>query len=156
VSQHRVTIDWRLGDGDFLARRYTRAHRLTFEGGAEVAGTASPSIVPEPYSRRDAVDPEAAFTASLGACHMLWFLDHAGRAGFIVADYVDEAVGTLSPNAAGSLAMTRVVLRPRVRFAGSRTPTRDELSALHSAAHADCFIACSVKTEVIIESGTSD
>jgi organic hydroperoxide reductase OsmC/OhrA len=143
-------VTWTLGGGDFLNRRYSRAHRLEFEGGVKVAGTASPSIVPAAFSRRDAIDPEAAFTASLSACHMLWFLDHAARAGFVVAAYSDPAEGTLAPDGAGGLAMTRVVLRPSITFTGERSPTPTELEALHAAAHADCFIARSVTTEVVI------
>src|SRR5262249_233128 len=76
LSVDRATIDWTL-DGDFLARRYSRAHTLSFDGGLSAPGTASPHVVPLPWSREDALDPEAAFTASLSACHMLWFLDFA-------------------------------------------------------------------------------
>jgi len=151
VSLHRVTVDWALGEGDFLARKYSRAHTLRFEGGVEVAGSASPHIVPAPFSRADAVDPEGAFTASLSACHMLWFLDLASRAGWLAASYRDEAEGTLGRNAAGKMAMTRVVLRPAVDFAGERRPTAEDVAKLHHAAHEACFIANSVTTEVVVE-----
>jgi organic hydroperoxide reductase OsmC/OhrA len=150
VSLHRVTVDWALGEGDFLAREYSRAHTLRFEGGVEVAGSASPHIVPAPFSRADAVDPEGAFTASLSACHMLWFLDLASRAGWVAASYRDEAEGTLGRNAAGKMAMTKVVLRPAVAFTGERRPTAEEIAKLHHAAHEACFIANSVTTEVVV------
>jgi organic hydroperoxide reductase OsmC/OhrA len=150
VSHHRVTVSWSLGDGDFIKRRYSRVHTLTFDDGLVVEGSASPSVVPAPYSRAGAVDPEAAFTASLSACHMLWFLDHASRAGFIVETYQDHAEGTLGRNAAGKLAMTWVTLSPAVTFAGPRWPSTEELAALHAAAHGDCFIANSVTTEVVV------
>ncbi len=116
-----------------------------------MAGTASPDIVPAPFTQCDAVDPEAAFTAALSACHMLWFLDHAARAGFVVAAYEDQAEGTLGPDAAGALAMTRVLLRPMIHFAGDVLPTPDQIAELHAAAHADCFIARSVRTQVVVE-----
>jgi len=150
VSPHRVTVSWSLGDGDFIKRRYSRVHTLTFDDGLVVEGSASPSVVPAPYSRARAVDPEAAFTASLSACHMLWFLDHASHAGFIVESYKDQAEGTLGRNAAGKFAMTRVTLSPAVSFAGPRRPSAEELAALHAAAHSDCFIANSVTTEVVV------
>jgi organic hydroperoxide reductase OsmC/OhrA len=143
-------VSWSLGEGDFAKRRYSRVHTLVFEGGLTIEGSASPNVVPAPYSRVDAVDPEAAFTASISACHMLWFLDHAARAGFTVEAYVDEAEGTLARNTAGKLAMTRVTLSPAVTFAGSRRPSDEELAALHGAAHTDCFIANSVTTEVVV------
>ncbi|HEY1448383.1 MAG TPA: OsmC family protein, partial [Caulobacteraceae bacterium] len=101
--------------------------------------------------RADALDPEGAFTAALSACHMLWFLDHAVSAGFVVASYVDAAEGTLGRIAPGKMGMTRVVLRPTVVFAGDKRPTAEDIERLHHAAHADCFIANSVITEVVME-----
>ena len=150
MSAHRVTVSWALGDGDFPGRRYGRLHTLAFEGGVVVAGSASPSVVPAPWSSAEAVDPEAAFTASLSACHMLWFLDHAVRAGLVVTSYIDDAEATLGRNAEGKFAMTRVALRPRIEFAGE-PPAASAIESLHYAAHADCFIANSVTTEVVIE-----
>jgi organic hydroperoxide reductase OsmC/OhrA len=150
MSVFHATVDWRL-EGDFLARRYSRAHTLTFEHGLVVPGSPAISVVPLPYSREGALDPEAAFTGSISACHMLWFLDVACQAGFTVASYCDEAEGVLAKNAQGKLAMTRVVLRPRIEFAGDKRPSSQELKHLHHRAHEECFIANSVKTEVVIE-----
>ena len=47
--------------------------------------------------------------------------------------------------------MTKVALRPQVRFGGEKTPTPEELAKLHAQAHYACFIANSVKTEVVVE-----
>lgn len=152
MSTYTAIIDWAWDGGDFTKHRYSREHTLDF-GGMTVRGSASPHIVPLPWSRPDAVDPEAGFTASISSCHMLWFLDVAARAGFTVASYRDAAEGTLAKREDGKLVMTRVVLRPAVTFAGDRQPTRDELDHLHHRAHEECFIANSVKTEVVIEPG---
>jgi organic hydroperoxide reductase OsmC/OhrA len=151
MSIHHALVEWRLGEGDFLKRRYSRVHTLTFEGGVTLAGSASPQVVPAPWSSTDAVDPEALFTASLSACHMLWFLDLAARAGFVVRAYRDAAEGTLGRTAAGKTAMILVVLRPEVDFAGERAPSEEERAALHHAAHEACFIANSVTTEVVVQ-----
>ena len=151
MSVHRATVDWTFDGGDFLKRRYSRAHTLFFEGGVTLAGSPSPHIVPAPFSRADAVDPEAMFTAALSACHMLWFLDLAARAGFAVASYRDEAEGILGKTAAGKTAMTRVVLRPVIAFTGEPRPTRGDIAALHHDAHEACFIANSVTSEVVVE-----
>ena len=149
MSSYRATIEWRL-DGDFLKRRYSRAHTLAFDG-LSVPGSSSPHVVPLPWSHEAALDPEEAFTASLSSCHMLWFLDFAARAGFEVDAYRDEAEGTLAKDAEGRMAMTLVVLRPAIRFAGAKTPSPAEIEALHHQAHEACFIANSVKTEVRVE-----
>ena len=150
MSPYRATIDWRC-DGDFAARRYSRVHTLSFDGGLAVPGTAGPGNVNPRYSREGALDPEQAFVASLSACHMLWFLDITARAGFLVDAYRDEAEGTLAEGPSGRQMMTRVVLRPQVSFTGDHRPTPEELADLHHKAHEECFIANSVTSEVVIE-----
>lgn len=98
-----------------------------------------------------AVDPEEAFVASISSCHMLWFLSIAAGKGFRVDEYLDDAVGLMGKNAAGKTAVTRVTLRPNVRFSGDKQPSPAELDELHHKAHAECFIANSVTTEIRCE-----
>jgi organic hydroperoxide reductase OsmC/OhrA len=69
----------------------------------------------------------------------------------VVTAYEDAAEGTLGRLERGKFAMTRVVLHPKVEFAGGRQPTSEEIEALHEKAHADCFIANSVTCEVVVE-----
>ena len=152
MAQHSSTILWQRADNAaFTDHRYSRRHTWHFDGGAVVPGSSSPHVVPLPYSDARAVDPEEAFVASLSSCHMLWFLDIAARAGWVVDSYRDEATGTLARNTDGQQAMARVVLRPAVQFAPGKHPTAQELHAFHHQAHASCFIANSVKTEVLCE-----
>ena len=151
MSLHHAQVSWTLGDGDFRRRRYSRLHTLSFAAGIEVVGSASPSVVPKPWASDDAVDPEAAFTAALSACHMLTFLDLASRAGFVATAYCDRAEGELAKNPAGKMAVTRVTLRPQITWAGEKLPDSTELDTLHHAAHELCFIANSVLTEVVVE-----
>lgn len=151
MSEYRVEVIWSREGQPFADRRYSRRHRLRFDGGIEVPGSSSPQVVPLPMSDAAAIDPEEAFVASLSACHMLWFLDIACRAGFVVDRYEDAAAGTMARDAAGRVAMTVVALRPAVAFAGTRQPDRAAVEAMHHEAHAQCFIANSVKTEVRLE-----
>jgi organic hydroperoxide reductase OsmC/OhrA len=151
MSAYTVTVRWQRGTAPFTDDRYSRAHTWAFDGGFEVAASSSPAIVPLPWSDAQAVDPEEAFVASLSSCHMLWFLSIAAARRFCVDRYVDDAVGLMGRNADGKLAMTRVTLRPKVAFSGDRLPTKDEIGAMHHKAHAECFIANSVKTEVRCE-----
>jgi organic hydroperoxide reductase OsmC/OhrA len=151
MSTYLATVDWRC-DGDFATRRYSRGHTLGFAGGLTVPGTAGPDNVNPRYAVEGALDPEQAFTASIAACHMLWFLDIAAKAGFVIESYADDAEGTLAPGPSGKAVMTRVLLRPKVVFTGERRPSPLELAALHEEAHEECFIANSVKTEIVIES----
>jgi organic hydroperoxide reductase OsmC/OhrA len=151
VKPHRATIVWTHDGGDFLKRRYSRVHTVGFEHGLEVVGSAATSVVPKPFAIDEAVDPEAMLTASLSACHMLTFLDVAARAGFQVAAYRDEAEGALGKLPSGKYAVTRVVLHPKITWAGDKQPTPEELADLHHKAHDACFISNSVTTEVVVE-----
>ena len=150
MSQHHATVTWALNDGaDFAAREYSRWHDIDFGHGLVVPGSPSPEVVAAPYSRFGAVDPEAAFIASLSACHMLWFLDLAAQAGWVVASYRDAAEGTLGRIAPRRMGMTKVVLRPVIVFGGT-APDRAEIARLHHDAHERCFIANSVTTDVVV------
>ncbi|MDH4392812.1 MAG: OsmC family protein [Aquabacterium sp.] len=151
MSTHTATIAWQRDGQPFTDRRYRRHHQWRFDGGAVVAGSSSPQVVPLPMSDAAAVDPEEAFVASLSSCHLLWFLDIACRAGWVVDSYQDDATGLLAPDANGQLAMTVVTLRPQVGFAGAYQPDAAEIARLHHAAHAACFIANSVRTDVRCE-----
>ena len=149
--EYTATVAWtRPGGAKFTDNRYSRAHEWSFDGGAVVPASSSPLVVPPPLSNTAAVDPEEAFVASLSACHMLFFLFHAAKKGFVIERYVDAAVGTMGKNAEGRTAMLKVVLRPNITWEG-KTPTAEELEAMHHQSHLDCYIANSVKTEVTIE-----
>ncbi|HEV8407295.1 MAG TPA: OsmC family protein [Sphingomicrobium sp.] len=148
---HTATIRWsRTGDGDFTKGQYSRAHEWLLDGGARVAASASPHVVPPPWSDSSGVDPEEAFVASLSSCHMLFFVDFARRAGLVLDEYVDEAEGVLEKRSDGRFAMTRVTLRPSIIWSGE-PPVEATIADLHHRAHEACFIANSVTTEVIIE-----
>ena len=151
MSTYSAVIAWQRGQQAFGDHRYSRRHAWQFDGGVVVPASSSPQVVPLPMSDASAVDPEEAFVASLSSCHLLWFLDIAARAGWVVDDYRDEASGVLARNASGQLVMTLVTLRPQVRFGGSRQPDQAEVRRLHHAAHRACFIANSVKSEVRCE-----
>lgn len=145
---YTATVLWQRRESEtFTDNRYSREHRLRFDGGAELAGSSSPGVVPLPYSSEAAVDPEEMFVASLSACHMLWFLSLAAKAGVMVDAYEDHATGVMTKNADGKLWVSSVTLKPRVACSASEAV----LAALHHRAHEECFIANSVKTVVTVE-----
>lgn len=151
MSNHKATISWKRTSEDFLKGRYSREHTWTFDGGLVVPASPSPSVVPAPYSNAAHVDPEEAFVAALSSCHMLTFLYLAGRKGFQVDSYDDEAVGLITKNERKVPWVSTVRLHPRIVFSGAKLPTREEEEHLHHESHEQCFIANSVKTEVIVE-----
>lgn len=147
---HTASISWERDGAEFGRQQYSRAHIWRFDGGAEVLASSSPHVVRVPLSDPAGVDPEEAFVAALASCHMLTFLAFASRDGFVVDGYEDEAVGVLERIAGGVQAITKVTLRPRVTYSGA-APDPDTEEALHEMAHGACYIANSVKTEVVVE-----
>jgi len=159
MSTYSAQTLWTRGDAsreEFVANRYSRRHVLRFDGGIDVPGSSSPSVVRPPFSDANAVDPEEAFVSSLSSCHMLWFLSLAAGRGFCVDRYADAASGVMAKNDAGRLAMTVVTLHPQIEFSGERLPSRADIEHLHHEAHEACFIANSVKTEVRCEPVIAD
>ena len=154
MGNHGATVSWE-SDGNFRSGKYSRAHEWRFDGGAVVRGSSSPSVVPVPLSDPAGVDPEEALIASASSCHMLWFLALAQDAGLDVMSYCDEAVGVMGKDERGRIVLTRITLRPAIAFAG-RQPDAGELAALHHDAHEKCFIANSLRSEIVVEqSGTA-
>lgn len=147
---YSATVEWSRGEARFTDNRYSRAHQWRFDGGAVVPASSSPQVVRIPLSDPSGVDPEEAFVASLSSCHMLWFLSIAAERGWTVDRYLDEAEGEMAKNERGQLVMSRVTLRPVVQFAGE-PPSAAEAEAAHHEAHESCFIANSVRTNVLVE-----
>ncbi len=150
MSSYEAEIVWQRGDALFTDARYSRGHEWRFDGGAVVAASSSPHVVRTPYSVAANVDPEEAFVAALSSCHMLFFLSLAQKQGIVVDEYRDAAIGHMEKNPAGRMAMTRVILRPQIRYSGT-PPTPEAEAAIHHESHERCFIANSVTTEVTVE-----
>lgn len=144
MSEHRATVEWKR-QGDFVYESYSRQHTLRFAGDITVPGNAAPANIPKTVPPAPGIDPEQTFVAALSSCHMLWFLHLACNRKFVIDRYVDEAVGVLDKD-----WISKVTLHPVVTFSG-KAPTEEEHRALHHKAHERCYVANSVKTEVLVE-----
>jgi len=150
MSEHKATISWKCAGSDFLGGKYSREHTWTFDGGLTVPASPSPSVVPVPWSNPANVDPEEAFVAAISSCHMLTFLFLACQQGFRVNSYRDEALGVMTRNQEGVPWVSSVVLHPQIAYGGDKLPQPADEAGLHDLAHAQCFIANSIKTEVTV------
>jgi len=151
MHKYEAKVSWTRGASEkFTDLRFSRAHQWAFDSGITLKASSSPAVVPPPLSATDAVDPEEALVASTSSCHMLYFLFFAAKRGLVVESYVDNAFGVLEKNASGKMHMSRITLRPAVTFAGS-APSSADLDALHHAAHEECFIANSLKSDIVVE-----
>lgn len=153
MHKYEARVTWERNGADFLNNRFSRGHEWRFDGGLRVPASSSPLSTPEPMSVAANVDPEEALVAAASSCHMLWFLYLAAKRGFVVERYTDEAYGIMEKNAEGRVAITRIFLRPHIEFGGERRPAPEDLDGLHHESHERCFIANSLKSEVVIEGG---
>jgi organic hydroperoxide reductase OsmC/OhrA len=151
VHRYEARVRWVRAGAVFTDNRYSRGHEWSFDGGVTVPASASPSIVPPPRSVAEAVDPEEALVAAASSCHMLTFLSIAAARGFVVESYDDAAVGVMEKNRDGRESITRIALRPAITWAPGKAPSAAELEALHHAAHEECFIANSLKSQIVVE-----
>src|SRR5476649_1538471 len=151
MQEFFATVSWQRAGQEFANQRYSRGHEWQFDGGLRVPASSSPLSVPLPMSVAANVDPEEALVAAASSCHMLFFLSIAAKHGHTVDHYRDDAVGELGKDAEGRMAMTRITLRPAIVFAGTAPPGPEELAAIHHEAHDKCYIANSLKTEVLVE-----
>jgi organic hydroperoxide reductase OsmC/OhrA len=152
MSEYFVRVAWHRQEHEsFIDNQYSRGHEWSFDGGVTVPASSSPHVVPLPYSNESNVDPEEAFVAALSSCHMLFFLSIAAKRKLIIDEYVDNPVGIMEQDGDGRISITRVRLRPEIKFTVDSKPTFEQLEKMHHQSHEQCFIANSVKTEVTTE-----
>ncbi len=145
MSEHHASIHWTRTTPDFTYDTYDRSHEVSYGGGSTQAVASAPEYKGNPKL----ANPEELLVAALSSCHMLTFLAIAAKKRLVVDAYDDAAVGRMTKNAKGKLFVSHVVLKPKVRFNG--VVDKETLAELHHLAHAECFIANSVLTDVVVE-----
>jgi organic hydroperoxide reductase OsmC/OhrA len=70
---------------------------------------------------------------------------------YTIVLYEDNAVAILEKNEKSRMAVIKLYLRPKITFTGDTIPDKTTIDEMHRRAHAECFIANSVLTEIIIE-----
>ena len=134
----------------FVDNQYSRVHQWSLDGGSTIPMSSSPQVVPIPMSDESLPDPEETFIASIASCHMLFFLFFAAQQKYIVTTYVDNPEGIMQKNETGKQSITDIQLKPKVSFEGEKIPGIEQIQALHSLAHQNCFLANSVKSSIQI------
>ncbi len=145
MSQHIASLQWTCGDAPFEIKSYSRNHEWDFGHDVIVPASAAANFTGD----ETRADPEQAFVASLSSCHMLTFLAIASLKKRTVESYCDRAIGHLEKNSDGHMVITRVDLHPVVVFADGQAPDAETLKQMHHKAHTRCFLANSVKCEIV-------
>lgn len=127
-----------LGDED-----HSREHEVTMAGQTIPASSAAAFL-----GDAGRPNPEQLLVAAASSCQMLSFLAVAARARLDVVDYTDEALGEM-PGTGRPMRVTRILLRPTISLA--RPAPRAKVERLVEVAHRECFIAASLRSEIVIE-----
>jgi organic hydroperoxide reductase OsmC/OhrA len=152
MMRYTAKIVWKNDAPEVFAKnQYTRGHIWEFDGGITVPASSSPHAVRIPFSVEAAVDPEEALVASASSCHMLSFLWVAAKAGFNIESYEDNAEGLMATTDTGKQWISAITLDPRIVWVGNKIPNAEELANLHHEAHEVCYIANSIKSEVVVK-----
>lgn len=147
MSEHNITLSWTKQTKSFAYKDYNRDHQWDFGEGLVINASSAPQFLGNP----EYADPERAFAAALSSCHMLFFIAICSKKRLIVADYVDQATAFLEQDEERVLVISKVILRPEVTFAKGVEVSREVMEKIHQQSHDKCFLARSVKSEVIIE-----
>lgn len=152
MATYTAKISWESDSPEtFTKNKYTRGHEWAFDGGVTVPASSSPHVVRLPYSVEANVDPEEALVASASSCHMLSFLYVAAKAGFNALSYEDNASGEMATSDAGKEWMAKITLDPSIVWYEDSAPSDERLAELHHEAHEICYIANSLKTEIVVK-----
>lgn len=94
------------------------------------------------------LNPEQLAVIAASSCQLLSFLHVAAKARLEVVEYADEAEAEM-PEDDPPMRLTKIVLRPRIVVRPG--PSEERVKKLAELAHRECYIANSLKTEVIVE-----
>jgi organic hydroperoxide reductase OsmC/OhrA len=86
--------------------------------------------------------------AAASSCQLLSFLAVAARARINVLEYYDEAEAEMPENDL-PVRITTIKLKPKIKIESGTTQER--VRHLVEVAHNECFIANSLKTNIIVE-----
>jgi organic hydroperoxide reductase OsmC/OhrA len=143
--QYEVDVEWMGNEGDGTASP-------KFDRSNEISATNKPTIVgsaPVEFGGDgENWSPEELFVAAVSQCHMLTYLFLCARAGIVVESYRDRAVGTLDIEQGPRGRFRQVELHPEIVLVSGDT---QQATALHVDAHRSCYIASSIRAEVLVE-----
>jgi len=142
---YKAIITWtgNKGTGTSSYRAFERAHEIAIEGKPTIPASSDPSFRGDP-SR---YNPEELFLASISSCHMLWYLHLCSKAGVVVVEYTDHAIGTMTETENGSGHFTEVTLYLNVVVSDGSMVAK--ANALHHEANKFCFIANSCNFPIL-------
>ena len=144
VHSYRASCSWSGSTGQGYDH-YVRDHT-----GATPPAGATLQLSGDTAFKGDAgrANPEQLLVLAAASCQLLSFLARAARARIDVLAYEDDAEGEM-PEDAQPMAIASILLRPRITLAPGTDLEKARAQVLK--AHEDCYVAASLKTQIVIE-----
>ncbi len=144
---YRSELSW-AGSTGAGYQNYDRAHHLA--GPPSVTGltlSADPAFGGDP----SLLNPEQLLLAAASSCQLLSFLAVAAAARLNVVAYTDESTAVM-PGDDLPMRITRIELHPHVTLTDTPNtrPTDARLIHLTEVAHRQCFIANSLRSDIVV------
>ena len=149
VHRYDVRCSW-TGSTGVGYEKYERAHVV---GAPPAAAVLLLSSDPAFLGNATLLNPEQLLVMSASSCQLLAFLAVAARARVDVVAYEDHAEAVM-PEDDPPTRIKTIRLCPRITVAGGSSgaqATETRVRQLVELAHRECFIANSLKAEVIVE-----
>ena len=144
VHRYPVSSSWRGSTGAGY-EAYDRSHAVDATAAAvTLALSSDPAFRGDP----ELLNPEQLLVMAASSCQLLSFLAVAARARVDVIEYRDDAEGEMREDDP-PMRITRITLRPQIVVREDVSEAR--VRHLVEVAHRECFIASSLKTEVLVE-----
>jgi organic hydroperoxide reductase OsmC/OhrA len=141
--RYRARVSW-TGSTAAGYAEYDRGH----EGQSPPAQQTVRLTTGEQHGDPSLLNPEQLVVMAASSCQLLWFLHLAAKARVDVVSYEDSAEGVM-PDDVQPTQLTRIVLRPRIVVNGGQG--EEHVLRLVRLAHEHCYIANSLRTEVLLE-----
>lgn len=139
--EYTATIAWTGSTGGGY-QSFSREHTASLTAMMDLTMSADAAF----RGDADRTNPEQLLVVAASSCQMLSFLGAAARAGVDVVSYEDSARGTM-PLGPAPTSITEIELRPVIRVRGAE---HDAVEALVHQAHEHCYIANSLRSEVLV------
>ena len=145
IHRYRARCSWQ-GSTGVGYEHYGRGHTVSAPPAAgDLALSSDPAFRGDPAR----MNPEGLLVMAAASCQLLSFLAVAARARLDVVSYEDDAEAEM-PEDDKPVRITSIRLRPRITL---RLGKADEarVRQLVDLAHRECYIANSLRTEIVVE-----